>query len=57
MTKFAELFADTKIVATLSQQLSWSHFLEILPLKTEEARMYYATDAAERQLGVRELRR
>jgi predicted nuclease of restriction endonuclease-like (RecB) superfamily len=56
MIKFAELFPDTKIVATLSQQLSWSHFKEILPLKTEEARMFYARDAMERGYGVRELR-
>jgi predicted nuclease of restriction endonuclease-like (RecB) superfamily len=55
--KFAELFPDIENVATLSQQLSWSHFIEILPLKTEEARLYYATDAAKRHIGVRELRR
>ncbi|MDR1013420.1 MAG: PDDEXK nuclease domain-containing protein, partial [Coriobacteriales bacterium] len=45
-----------KILATLSRQLSWSHFKEILPLKSEEARMYYASDAMERNYGVRELR-
>ncbi|MCL1834405.1 MAG: PDDEXK nuclease domain-containing protein, partial [Leptospirales bacterium] len=33
------------------------HFIEILPLKSEEARLYYATEAAARRLGVRELRR
>ena len=57
MIKFAELFPDSEIVATLSQQLSWSHFIEILPLKNEEARLYYANDVAQRNLGVRELRR
>jgi len=31
-----------RIVATLSQQLSWSHFITLLPLKTDEAFMYYA---------------
>ena len=56
MMKFAELFRDTEIIATLSQQLSWSHFIEILPLKSEEARLYYAYDAAKRRLGVRGLR-
>jgi hypothetical protein len=40
MMKFAELFPDVEIVATLSQDLSWSHFKEILPLKSVEARMY-----------------
>jgi predicted nuclease of restriction endonuclease-like (RecB) superfamily len=36
--------------------LSWSHFKEILPLKSDEARMYYASDAVARRLGVRDLR-
>ena len=57
MIKFAELFPDSEIVVTLSQQLSWSHFIVILPLKNEEARLYYANDVAQRNLGVRELRR
>jgi electron transfer flavoprotein alpha subunit len=56
MAKFAELFPDKKILATLSQHLSWSHFVEILPIKSAEARLYYAQDAASRQLGIRELR-
>jgi len=33
MTQFAEVFPDKRIVATLSQQLGWSHFVELLPLK------------------------
>lgn len=57
MIKFAELFPDSEILVTLSQQLSWSHFIAILPLKDEEARLYYAKDAAERNLGVRDLRK
>jgi hypothetical protein len=57
MIKFAELFPKIKIVSTLATQLSWSHFVEILPLETQEARLYYANDAATRHLGVRDLRR
>ena len=57
MIKFAELFSDAEILATLSQELSWSHFIEILPIKSEEARLYYANDTAARHLGVRELRK
>jgi len=34
MIKFAREFIDTKIVATLPQQLSWGYIKEILPLKT-----------------------
>jgi len=57
MVQFAELFPDLKIVSTLSTQLSWSHFIEILPLETEQARLYYANDAITRNLGIRELRK
>jgi predicted nuclease of restriction endonuclease-like (RecB) superfamily len=57
MMRFAENFTDYKIVATLSPQLSWSHFIELLPLKSDEARLYYAQDASMRRLGIRELRR
>jgi predicted nuclease of restriction endonuclease-like (RecB) superfamily len=57
MVRFAKLFPDIEIVAPLAQQLSWSHFQEILPIKTDEARMYYAQDAAERRLSKIELRR
>ncbi|MFH1513089.1 MAG: PDDEXK nuclease domain-containing protein [Bacillota bacterium] len=56
MMQFAELFPNAEIVATLSQHLSWSHFKEILPLKPEDVRMYYAKDVAERNYGIRELR-
>ena len=56
MMKFAELFPDIQIVAPLATQLSWSHFIEILPLGTEEMRLYYAQEVARRRLGVRELR-
>jgi hypothetical protein len=57
MMRFAEKFSDFEIVAPLAQQLTWSHFIEILPLESEEARLYYANDAATRHLGIRELRR
>ena len=57
MTLFAERFPNAEILPPLATELSWSHFLEILPLKTEKARLYYANDAASRRLGVHELRR
>ena len=40
MIKFAKLFPDIDILATLSQELSWSHFMEIFPVKSEEARIF-----------------
>jgi predicted nuclease of restriction endonuclease-like (RecB) superfamily len=57
MIKFAKLYPDFEIVAPLAQQLSWSHFQELLPVKTEEARIFYAHDAATRRIGTKELRR
>jgi len=50
-------FSDHEIVSSLTTQLSWTHFCEILPLKSEEARLYYAKDAVTRRLGVRDLRK
>ena len=57
MVRFAEKFNDFEIVTTLSSQLSWSHIIELLPLKTHDARMYYANDIAARNYGIKELRR
>ena len=38
MIQFVQAFPDEKIVSTLSTQLGWSHFIEILPLKSPLAR-------------------
>jgi predicted nuclease of restriction endonuclease-like (RecB) superfamily len=57
MMLFAERFADTEILPPLAAKLSWSHFIELLPLKTQAARMYYANDAVLRHYGAKELRR
>jgi predicted nuclease of restriction endonuclease-like (RecB) superfamily len=56
MMQFANEFTDIEIVSMLSTQLSWSHIIELLPLKTYEARLYYAKDTAERHLTVQQLR-
>jgi len=57
MIKFAARFPDSQIVVPLAQQLSWSHFIALLPLKSDEAFLYYAQDAVTRHLGKRELRK
>ena len=57
MMRFAEKFHDFTIVAPLAQQLSWSHFDEILRIDSEEARLYYANEAAQRRFSRKELRR
>ena len=43
MVQFAQTFPLPEIVATLSRQLSCSHFVNLLPLKTESARQFYAS--------------
>ena len=57
MTLFAERFPDAEILPPLAAKLSWSHIIELLPLRTDEARMYYANDTAMRNYGTKELRR
>jgi len=43
-------------VATLSQQLSWSHFVELLPIKDRTEREFYAVMCLNEQWDVRTLR-
>ena len=57
MLRFAQAFPGAEIVSTLSTQLSWSHLVAIVPLKTAEARQFYAAQAAHEAWSVRELAR
>ena len=41
----------------MSRQLSWSHFLALFPLKSLEAKMFYANETLNSGLGVRGLRK
>lgn len=56
MVKFYETFQDKEIVATLSQQLTWSHFREILPLERPFQREFYAAMCSIENWSVRTLR-
>ena len=56
MVKFAEAFADENIVVSLSRELSWSHFVEILPLKKPLEREFYAEMCRIERWSVRTLR-
>ena len=56
MMQFAEQFLDFEIVSPPATQLSWSHFVEILPLKTQEAKIFYLNEAARGNIGRDELR-
>ena len=57
MMQFSELFTDFETVLPLAQQLSWSHFVELLPIKSSEARIYYAQKIAEEYWSIRETRK
>ncbi|WP_433831306.1 PDDEXK nuclease domain-containing protein [Flavobacterium anhuiense] len=57
MMQFADQFRDREIVVTLSRQLSWSHFLVILPIKNAEAKLFYASQVSDQLMSVRDLRR
>lgn len=56
MMQFAELFSDFPIIVTLSRQLSWSHFIAVLPIKDNLAREFYITMAAYEKWSVRTFR-
>lgn len=56
MIRFAEVFPDRAIVSTLSRQLSWSHFLEIIALRGDLERDFYAEMCRVERWSVRTLR-
>jgi predicted nuclease of restriction endonuclease-like (RecB) superfamily len=51
MMQFAEQFADLEIVSPSATQLRWAHIVEVLPLKTQEAKLYYLNEAARGLIG------
>ena len=56
MMQFARLMPDSQIVAQLATKLSWSHFIEVLPLKEPLQREFYLTMAATERWGRNKLR-
>lgn len=56
MVQFAVTFPGEAIVVTLSRQLSWSHFVALLPLKEPHQRDYYVQVASSERWSVRTLR-
>ena len=56
MVKLAEVFPDRQIVGALSQQLSWTHFVLIMPLKEQLKRDFYAEMCRVERWSVRTLR-
>jgi hypothetical protein len=56
MMRLAEVFPDKQIVVTLSQQLTWSHFVAILPFNDPLQRDFYAELCRVERWSVRTLR-
>ena len=44
MKQFAEQFPNAEIVSPTATQLSWTHFVELMPIKDEKARLFYAKE-------------
>lgn len=42
MIQFAQVFHDEQIVVSLIRQLSWTHFIALIPIKDELKREFYA---------------
>ncbi len=57
MMQFARMFPDEQIVAPLVRQLSWSHFVEVMPLNNDLQREFYITMAASERWSKRQLRK
>lgn len=56
MIQFAEAFPDSNVVMTLTQSLGWSHFIEIVALKDNLKRDFYAEMCRIERWSVRALR-
>jgi DUF1016 N-terminal domain len=56
MVRFAEVLLDPEFVVALSQQLSWSHFVELIPLEDSLKRDFYAEMCRVERWSVRTLR-
>lgn len=56
MSQLVEAFPDEQVINTLSRELSWSHFVEILPLKDQLRRDFYAEMSRIERWSVRTLR-
>jgi predicted nuclease of restriction endonuclease-like (RecB) superfamily len=55
MMQFADAFPDSQIVASLMRQLSWTHFVQLIPLKDPLQQEFYAQMCRIERWSVREL--
>jgi len=56
MIQFAEVFPDKQIVVSLTRQLSWTHFVALIPMKDPLQREFYADMCRVERWSVRALR-
>ncbi|MEW6363563.1 MAG: PDDEXK nuclease domain-containing protein [Acidobacteriota bacterium] len=56
MVQFAEVFSEKEIVVSLMRQLSWTHFVALIPLKDGLQRDFYAEMCRIERWSVRTLR-
>lgn len=56
MVQFAEAFPDRKILVSLIRELSWTHFIALIPLKVPLKRDFYTEMCRAERWSVRELR-
>ena len=56
MIRFAEVFPDWSIVASLMRQLTWTHFIELMPLDKPLEREFYGEMCRVERWSVRTLR-
>lgn len=56
MIQFVSVFPEEGIVASLSRQLSWSHFVVLIPLRQSLQREFYAEMCSTEKWSVRTLR-
>ena len=57
MIQFAQVLPNEQIVASVMRQLSWTHILQVLPLKDDLQREFYLTLASSERWSVRHLRK
>lgn len=56
MMKVARVYSDYEMFATLSQTLTWSHFLEIITIENDTKRLFYQQMSIAEHWSVKQLR-
>ena len=56
LTRMIKFYDICENIATVSQQLTWSHYCELFPIKNINVINYYINTTIKQNLSVRELR-